>query len=206
MEDSLKRLDKLTQEEARMATAQVLKVTHIVDERVKGVVNQIVAVDDRVAIVDDRVAGIDDRVSGVDERVRTVNDKVTTVIEGVQSSVTHWSSWFNPYQPDGKEARVAIQQAANNTDQVQRLSFPRTSIRCAGSTIHAGNQLRWDIRRWLSPPDPSMNHNISCNAHHEGTATWFFEGSIFKEWRCTGSLLWVHGKRRFACRLPLNII
>jgi hypothetical protein len=33
IEDALKRLDKLTQEEARMATAQVLKVTHTVDDK-----------------------------------------------------------------------------------------------------------------------------------------------------------------------------
>ncbi|KAF8470952.1 hypothetical protein DFH94DRAFT_847480 [Russula ochroleuca] len=39
MEDALKRLDKLTQEEARMAVAQNLKATQIVDERVKGVAN-----------------------------------------------------------------------------------------------------------------------------------------------------------------------
>jgi hypothetical protein len=37
MEDALKRLDKLTQEEARMAAAQNLKATHTVDKRVKGV-------------------------------------------------------------------------------------------------------------------------------------------------------------------------
>jgi hypothetical protein len=36
MEDALKRLDKLTQEEARMASAQNLKITHTVDERVRG--------------------------------------------------------------------------------------------------------------------------------------------------------------------------
>ena len=35
VEDALKRLDKLTQEEARMATAEVLKITRIVDDNVK---------------------------------------------------------------------------------------------------------------------------------------------------------------------------
>ena len=30
----------------------------------------------------------------------------------------------------------------------------------------AGNQLRQDLRRWLSPQDPSTNHIIACNAHH----------------------------------------
>ena len=112
IEDSLKRLDKLTQEEARMATAQVLKATHNIDEGVRRVTDKVVGVDDRVAsvnervvsvdrkvtgidekmvTVDDRVASVDtkvevvdDRVVGVDERVRTVDDKVAMVIEGAQ--------------------------------------------------------------------------------------------------------------------------
>ena len=39
MEDALKRLDKLTQEEARMATAEILRLTQIVDNKVTTVVN-----------------------------------------------------------------------------------------------------------------------------------------------------------------------
>ena len=35
IEDSLKRLDKLTHEEARMAVAQLLKVTYTVHDKVK---------------------------------------------------------------------------------------------------------------------------------------------------------------------------
>jgi PHD/YefM family antitoxin component YafN of YafNO toxin-antitoxin module len=34
IEDALKRLDKLTYEEARMATAQILKVVHSVDDKI----------------------------------------------------------------------------------------------------------------------------------------------------------------------------
>ena len=98
MENALKRLDKLTQEEARMAVAQNLKATHTIDERVRGVANAVVVVDngvagvgDQVAGVDDRVAGIDDkvegidaRVAGVDDRVKAVDDKVAEVIHGAQ--------------------------------------------------------------------------------------------------------------------------
>ena len=57
------------------------------------------------------------------------------------------------------------------------------------------NQLRESIHRWLSPPDPSTNHNIACDTHHKKTASWFFQGSIFQEWKSAGSLLWIHGKR-----------
>ena len=77
IEDALKRLDKLTQEEARMATVQALKITHTVDVRVRGVTDQVLD-------VNNRVAGVDDRVAGVDDRVKAVDDKVAAVIDGAQ--------------------------------------------------------------------------------------------------------------------------
>ncbi len=58
VEDSLKRLDKLTHEEARMAIAENLRATHAVDERVRGVTEQVLAVDDRVANVNDRIVEV----------------------------------------------------------------------------------------------------------------------------------------------------
>ena len=73
IEDALKRLDKLTQEEARMAAAQNLKVTHTVDDRVRGVADAVVAVDNRVAGVDDRVAGVDDRVQQMADDVKRLS-------------------------------------------------------------------------------------------------------------------------------------
>ncbi|KAI0264040.1 hypothetical protein BGY98DRAFT_1086079 [Russula aff. rugulosa BPL654] len=109
IEDALKRLDKLTNEEVRMVTAQVLEATH--------------AIDDGVGRVGDRVLEVDDKV-----------------------------------------------------DQVKR------------------NQLRQGLRQWLSPSDPSINHNIACGAHRKQRADWFFQGSIFTEWKSDGSLLWLHGK------------
>jgi len=56
MEDALKRLDKLIQEEVRMVAAQNLKVTHTVDKGMKEVVDTVAAIDDRVASVDNKVA------------------------------------------------------------------------------------------------------------------------------------------------------
>jgi len=229
MEDSLKRLDKLTQEEVRMATAQVLKVTHTIDEGVRGVADKVVGVDDRVASVKDRVAGVDRSVEGVDgrvagvgnrleavsdrvadfgDRVRTVDNKIAVVIEGAQFTFSLPSNrFFNSYLPDGKEARVVMQQTANEVDQMKRWSSSNNiDIIRAGSTVLTGNQLRQDLRRWLSPPDPSTNHNIACNAHHEGTAAWFFQGRIFGKWKTTDSLLWVHGKRMFSAVPPNDTI
>jgi hypothetical protein len=58
VDDALKKLDKLTHEEAWMGVAQNLKATHDVDERLKGVATTLVTVDNRVAGVDSGVAGI----------------------------------------------------------------------------------------------------------------------------------------------------
>jgi hypothetical protein len=89
-----------------------------------------------------------------------------------------------------------VQQTANDVDEVKRLSSPNLISPDHGALpILPGNQLRESIHNWLSPPDPSTNHNIACGTHHKKAATWFFQGSIFQEWKSTGSLLWVYGKR-----------
>ena len=62
MEDALKRLDNLMQEEAWMMIAENLRATHAVDETVRGAAERVHVVDDRVAGVDERVAGVNDRV------------------------------------------------------------------------------------------------------------------------------------------------
>jgi len=96
IEDALKRLDKLTNEEMRMVTAQVLEGTQNVNDRV-GVV------DDRVAGVDDRVAHVDETLAGVDDNVKAVDDKVTMIIDGAQPpSISHQDNIFNSYVPRGK--------------------------------------------------------------------------------------------------------
>ncbi|KAI0272822.1 hypothetical protein BGY98DRAFT_936642, partial [Russula aff. rugulosa BPL654] len=92
IEDALKRLDSLTIEEARMAIAEILKVTNRVD------------------------------------------NKVTDVTE----------------------------TTANLTESLQQEN----------------------LREWLSPPDPSINHNIARKAYHKGTASWFFQGAFSESGSC----------------------
>jgi hypothetical protein len=71
LEDALKKLDKLTNEEARMVTAQNLKVTHSTDGRVRGV---------------------DAKVDSVRGDVKEVNDKVTVLLDGTQIVFSCWQS------------------------------------------------------------------------------------------------------------------
>ncbi|KAH9014721.1 hypothetical protein EDB84DRAFT_816702 [Lactarius hengduanensis] len=108
-----------------------------------------------------------DRLTQQEDGVQAVGDKVDLAIkDGQVIKVTTM------------ETNALLQQTANNIDAERR------------------SRIRKDHRAWLSPPDPSTNQNIACTTQHEGTATWFFRGSIFTEWKskATTSLLWVHGK------------
>ncbi|KAF8470958.1 hypothetical protein DFH94DRAFT_206064 [Russula ochroleuca] len=108
MEDALKRLDKLTQEEARMAVTQNLKATHTIDERVKGVANTVVAIDNRVACVDDRVGCVGDRVAHVDDKVARVGHNVKGIdarVAIVDDSVKAVDDMVAEVIHNGKEAK-----------------------------------------------------------------------------------------------------
>jgi archaellum component FlaC len=83
--DALKRLDRLTQEEARMAAAQLLKVTNTIDNRVEAIADNVLVVDNRVAGIDNSVAGVDERVAGVDDRVACVDNRVKDVDDKVKA-------------------------------------------------------------------------------------------------------------------------
>jgi hypothetical protein len=69
IEDALQRLDKLTQEEARMATAEGLKATHGIDNKVEDV-------GDKVKGVDKKIQGVDNKIHGVHVRVKGVGDQI----------------------------------------------------------------------------------------------------------------------------------
>ncbi|KAF8274642.1 hypothetical protein EI94DRAFT_1712774 [Lactarius quietus] len=221
LEDALKKLDRLTQEEARMALAEVLRITHsvrdevkVVDGKVENVGGKVVDMGGKVADMGDKVedvgkkvedmggkvADMGDKVEDVGDKVEAVGDKVEDVdnkVEDVGSKVEDVGDKVDNLGDKvecvdkrvqvvidgGKQARVAateakliLQQTANDIDEIK------------------WNQLKQLLRAWLSPTDPSTNHNIARKAQHRGTAVWFFQGSIFVEWKSTGSLLWIHGK------------
>ena len=77
IEDALKRLDKLTQDEVRMATAQLLTLTHGVDHNVT-------RINDEVKGMGGKVTRIDDEVKGVSGKVRDIDDKVRVVHKGTR--------------------------------------------------------------------------------------------------------------------------
>ena len=75
LEDALKKLDRLTQEEARMANVEVLRLTQSIRDGVK-------VVDGKVEEVGEKVEGVGEKVEDVGGKVEGVDEKVQVVIEG----------------------------------------------------------------------------------------------------------------------------
>ena len=135
MEDALKRLDKLTQEEARMAAAQNLKATHTVDGRVKGVVDTVKAIHNNVVDVDDRVAGVNEKVVTIDDRVKEIAGDVDEIrcmlsIPPVQTILSYSSFQGTNYgtaltngSAHRTPRRITISHVVLITRKLQRGSF-----------------------------------------------------------------------------------
>jgi hypothetical protein len=103
IEDSLERLDKLTQEEARMASVEQLKMTHSIDGKVMG--------------VDDRVRGVVGQVQDVRGDVQDVRGDVQDVRIDVQDA-----------RGDLRDLGDMVQDVDDKLDQANRLSSLYTLI------------------------------------------------------------------------------
>jgi uncharacterized protein YoxC len=84
LEDALKKLDWLTQEEARLALAEVLMITHDARDDLNVVDGKVESVEDKVEGIGDQVKGMDNKVEDVGNKVGYMGDKVRRVDEKVQ--------------------------------------------------------------------------------------------------------------------------
>jgi hypothetical protein len=107
VEDALRRLDKLTQEEARMAAAEALTITR--------------GIDDKVTDVDERLEGVAVKVDSIDNKVLGVDDKVGAVIEGKLYRISKPPNQSSAPFPLGvKETGVAIERVVNQVSDLKR--------------------------------------------------------------------------------------
>ena len=104
LEDALKKLDRLTLEEARMANAEVLRIAHSIRDGVK--------------IVDDKVEEVVDKVGDVDNKVQCVDDKVKVVIDGARALSSQLKAFLTYMLSDGKQARVAAKEISDKVSVV----------------------------------------------------------------------------------------
>jgi hypothetical protein len=90
-----------------------------------------------------------------------------------------------------------MQKIVNGMNESKRPFLIDVSVtRNADIVCLTGEQLRRNVRSWLSPPDPWENYNVRRESHHEGTSRWFIQGDTFAKWKSSAHpLLWIHGKR-----------
>ena len=74
LEDGLKKLDKLTNEEVAMASAQLLRVTHNINNQVTRVNERVMRVDENVLVVRSEVELVNDNFNAVGEKVQAIAD------------------------------------------------------------------------------------------------------------------------------------
>ena len=137
----MKKLDRLTQEEAEMAAAQVLKATHAVDDagRVRGVADIALSVDNRVADVGDQVHDVGDQVQGVGDQVHGVSGQVQGVGDQVQGV---------------SDQLIAIDDVVAAVRDGARYTFNQSSKNC----------LIPDMHRWRRSQDNYATNSRRCRS------------------------------------------
>ena len=112
----------------------------------------------------------------------------------VRSSLSSSLFHIDPYRIR-REGNKSYCEADSKRNERPRLFVPRPILNTSkDSHMFVGERILHDLQGWLTPPDPSTNHNTACGAQHERTAVWVFSEDIYKKWESSGSLLWIHGK------------
>ncbi|KAH9955033.1 hypothetical protein BC827DRAFT_912226 [Russula dissimulans] len=164
VEDALEKLDVLTREEISMTVARNLKVSHDVDGNVAAIKEAVHSMDGNVMVIKDVIGDIDSNVK-----------QTEAFTEAIDANVKTTKALTEEIGDDVKVIDHNVRVAKHTTDELKR------------------NQSQEKLRTWLSPPDPSINHNTAYKTQHNGTATWFIQGNTFREWKQSGSLLWIRG-------------
>ncbi|KAL1614633.1 hypothetical protein SLS54_009603, partial [Diplodia seriata] len=92
----------------------------------------------------------------------------------------------------GGEVQQQIPLAEQLEDIAERVNEIRDTTAATNATVLAAQ-----LRKWLSPPDPSINYTAAIRERNKGavgTGSWFLENPVFLQWKSTNnSILWLHG-------------
>ena len=125
LEDALKKLDRLTQEEARMANAEVMRIAHsirdevkVVDGKVEEVGDKVRDVGETVEDVGDKVEDVGNKVEDIGDQVQYIDDKVQVVIEGSERHSINGKTLLTHILSDGIQAREVAKDLGDKVQVV----------------------------------------------------------------------------------------
>ena len=143
LEDALKKLDRLTQEEARMANAEVLRIAHSIRDGVK-------IVDGKVEEVVDKVGDVGVKVGDVGDKVQCVDDKVQVVIDGAQNLSSQLKTFLTYMLSDGEQARVAAKEIGDKISDVGvKIEDVGDVVQCVDDNVRVVIDGAWRLSRSL---------------------------------------------------------
>ncbi|EMD37418.1 hypothetical protein CERSUDRAFT_123391 [Gelatoporia subvermispora B] len=79
-------------------------------------------------------------------------------------------------------------------ESLDRLEDYMADMRQDITKLHREKSVIQQCRIWLSPPDPSTNHNMALSHYHQNSGRWLIESEQVRQWKTSTSLLWIHGK------------
>jgi uncharacterized protein YoxC len=123
LEDSMERLDNLIQEEARMASAELLKMTHSVDGKVMGVDDRVKGVERKIQDARDHVQDARNDVQGVRDDVQGFGNKVQVVCDDFRNVRDRVQDVEDRIQDIGKDISIRVQAVDDKLDQANRSLF-----------------------------------------------------------------------------------
>ncbi|KFY95523.1 hypothetical protein V500_02750 [Pseudogymnoascus sp. VKM F-4518 (FW-2643)] len=113
---------------------------------------------------------------------------VKTLPKSDDSSLEKGKKAISSLGQDGKVDRIL----KNLRNFISSLTFYYSA---ASSTLQPLNDAKLiEIRQWLSPPDPSVNHQKWCKERQEDTGLWFLNSEEYIKWKTdAASIIWLYG-------------
>ena len=107
-------------------------------------------------------------------------------------------SWAEVYQKigtfDTKGDQNQLEVFAINSETAEKTQGKTFQLLNERACLENTDDQHEKFRRWLNPPDPSLNYNKALKERFAGTGTWFIESPVFINWKTTpGSFLWLYG-------------
>ena len=102
----------------RWRCAQLLRVTHNIDNKVTGVDEVVRRVDENVLVVKSEVELVNDNVKAVDDKVQTMADGRQRLFS--ESSASSLTFIVQMARRPAKEVKSIVQQTADGVDDVKR--------------------------------------------------------------------------------------
>ena len=78
----------------------------------------------------------------------------------------------------------------DNPEEILGMSWSSLDL----SNVSQLNFLTGKFKKWLDPPDPSINHNNARNKYFENTGQWLLDDEKYLTWKQQpNSLMWING-------------